>query len=323
MIKNKNFFSSITKATLFSKKLISPLFIFILFFTFSLQKIQGENRPNMGIGNLKYLQKAYPDIRFERSWDKNVQDWKITMTIPSDLSEKKEERKVELYWCNGSLLPESELKNSNMYWSILYPYEEELKDPAELSEDEKSKIREFSSSDNRKNGAGTPMFFFDAVYSSSTRASLEKHLTRITFLGHNATVHNRVVEPLKKVEKKINAIAKKDKEVSSFLTTIKSNDSYFWRIINGTNRKSFHSLGIAMDILPKKLNGKAIFWSWTKEADPENWMLTPLNRRWIPPQKVIDAFESEGFIWGGKWIIFDNMHFEYHPELLEYSKQFY
>ena len=24
---------------------------------------------------------------------------------------------------------------------------------------------------------------------------------------------------------------------------------------------------------------------------------------------------SEGFIWGGYWAIWDNMHFEYHPEL--------
>ncbi|MBQ9624309.1 MAG: M15 family metallopeptidase, partial [Treponema sp.] len=25
---------------------------------------------------------------------------------------------------------------------------------------------------------------------------------------------------------------------------------------------------------------------------------------------------EEGFIWGGYWVIFDNMHFEYHPELI-------
>lgn len=39
-------------------------------------------------------------------------------------------------------------------------------------------------------------------------------------------------------------------------------------------------------------------------------------RRWIPPKAVIEAFESEGFIWGGKWTLWDNMHFEYRPELL-------
>lgn len=32
------------------------------------------------------------------------------------------------------------------------------------------------------------------------------------------------------------------------------------------------------------------------------------------------AFESEGFIWGGYWAIWDNMHFEYHPELIAKMK---
>ena len=45
-------------------------------------------------------------------------------------------------------------------------------------------------------------------------------------------------------------------------------------------------------------------------------MLVPLKSRWMPPETVIKIFESEGFIWGGYWIIFDNMHFEYHPELV-------
>ena len=45
-------------------------------------------------------------------------------------------------------------------------------------------------------------------------------------------------------------------------------------------------------------------------------MLIPLKSRWMPPAAVIKAFEDEGFIWGGRWAIWDNMHFEYHPELL-------
>ena len=115
------------------------------------------------------------------------------------------------------------------------------------------------------------------------------------------------------------ALAKTDNETKSFVNSLTSAEAYFWRIIAGTKRKSFHSLGIAVDIRPKRLNGKAIFWSWTKDKEPENWMLTPLAKRWIPPQKVLDIFERNGFIWGGKWIIFDNMHFEYHPELIEFN----
>ena len=74
-----------------------------------------------------------------------------------------------------------------------------------------------------------------------------------------------------------------------------------------------------MDILPKRLDGKEIFWSWARDKNPKGWMLTPLSKRWMPPQSVIEIFESEGFVWGGKWGIWDNMHFEYHPELIVFN----
>jgi hypothetical protein len=35
------------------------------------------------------------------------------------------------------------------------------------------------------------------------------------------------------------------------------------------------------------------------------------------PQSIVDAFEAEGFIWGGRWYHYDTMHFEYRPELLD------
>ena len=41
----------------------------------------------------------------------------------------------------------------------------------------------------------------------------------------------------------------------------------------------------------------------------------------MPPKEVIDIFLEEGFIWGGNWAIWDNMHFEYHPELTYFAKK--
>jgi hypothetical protein len=32
--------------------------------------------------------------------------------------------------------------------------------------------------------------------------------------------------------------------------------------------------------------------------------------------EIVKIFEKYGFIWGGKWFVFDNMHFEYRPEIL-------
>jgi hypothetical protein len=32
--------------------------------------------------------------------------------------------------------------------------------------------------------------------------------------------------------------------------------------------------------------------------------------------EVVKAFEAFGFLWGGKWMTYDTMHFEYRPEIL-------
>lgn len=259
---------------------------------------------------LKIFQEAYPDITFESEWEDEVKDWKITMTLG--------EKEIILYWANGAMLPENELKNKDLYWSLLYEYDyrKPLKDPANFTPQEIEEIKKFGSDENRKSQAGTPMFFFDEIYDSKTRGKLESHIKGISFLGFRVNVHERIVQPLKEVENKINEAAKTDKEVADFVKSISKNEAYYWRVIANTNRKSFHSLGIAIDIRPKSYKWKEVYWSWTKDKDPDSWMLTPLKNRWMPPQAVIDIFEDQGFIWGGKWIIFDNMHFEYHPELI-------
>jgi len=46
------------------------------------------------------------------------------------------------------------------------------------------------------------------------------------------------------------------------------------------------------------------------------WWRIPYERRWMPPEPLVRAFERQGFVWGGKWFYFDTMHFEYRPEIL-------
>ncbi|MDS9468488.1 M15 family metallopeptidase [Paracoccus sp. MBLB3053] len=84
-----------------------------------------------------------------------------------------------------------------------------------------------------------------------------------------------------------------------------------WRRISGTDRLSAHSYGIAIDLDPEL--GGYWRWSWAVEGRVGDYD----NR--IPPE-VIDAFETYGFIWGGKWHHFDGMHFEYRPELILHSR---
>ena len=54
---------------------------------------------------------------------------------------------------------------------------------------------------------------------------------------------------------------------------------------------------------------KREFREWTYRGKPMIWK----NR---VPQVIVDAFEAEGFIWGGRWKHYDTMHFEYRPELI-------
>lgn len=87
--------------------------------------------------------------------------------------------------------------------------------------------------------------------------------------------------------------------------------SFNWRRIAGTNRRSTHSYGIAVD-LNAAIGG---YWRWT--GRPEGNAGTYDNRI---PEPLVRAFERRGFIWGGKWHHFDGMHFEYRPELILHAR---
>jgi hypothetical protein len=74
------------------------------------------------------------------------------------------------------------------------------------------------------------------------------------------------------------------------------------RAIEGTDRLSAHSFGIAIDVDVKH----SAYWRWSKTFPNFNNNI---------PEAVVDIFEQNKFIWGGKWYHFDTMHFEYRPEL--------
>ena len=70
--------------------------------------------------------------------------------------------------------------------------------------------------------------------------------------------------------------------------------AYNFRAMRGSTRLSMHSYGCAIDI------------------DPEN---NPLGRPWrlgvgMIPEFVIEAFEAEEWIWGGRWSRPDPQHFQ-------------
>jgi hypothetical protein len=132
----------------------------------------------------------------------------------------------------------------------------------------------------------------------------ETGLIRIRFLTSTVKIHHKVSKALRRVEERLNALLKRLRRYSQYLVNL--GGSFMKRAVEGTSRPSPHSYGIALDINVKKSH----YWRWQKPGVAPRWQ----NRT---PQEIVDIFESEGFVWGGRWYHYDTMHFEYRPELLD------
>lgn len=266
--------------------------------------------------NLYVFKKAYPEVEFKSEYDTNKNDYLISVFTKKDGTTSE----TKLYWCESRFLPENQIQNKEKYRKMLYKYQSEPKDPKTFTPEEIEQIKNFTSKENRTNGAIDPPFLYNAIYDCKTRASTESHIISIPFLTKTINIHEKIAEPLKRVSKKIMSLPK-DEEISDFFATLTRTDGFNWRSVRDTQSRSFHSVGLAIDILPKGYYQRIIYWAWQKQLRPNDWFMTPLEKRWAPPKKIIEIFAEEGFIWGGTWIVWDNMHFEYHPELLIYAKQ--
>ena len=208
----------------------------------------------------------------------------------------------EVYYCEGRLLSKANIKNKKTYKSVLYSYPGVQNNIIDIVEWDKTP----RSSD-----------FTEALFGAPSEIS--NNCKWIKFIRHSIFINNEIIEKLSKVESEILEAAKKKPEVIKFLDDCKAIYAYMPRNIRGTKSKSFHSFGLALDLIPESYNNKDVVWSWTKVFN-KNWHLVPKEKRWAPPKEVIQAFENHGFIWGGNWLRYDNIHFEYRPEILEFNK---
>jgi len=220
------------------------------------------------------------------------------------------------FWAGGRLLPRAEKDKTDSYSPhFFYVIPDRPAPPESYPPQYIENLRSRGSSEARLERRDVNRAFMGILYGGLERKEIESRLVRVEFLGYKVTIHREIAEPLRKVDAEI----RKWSGARDFISSIGSIDGYSWRQIAGTQRMSYHSWGLAVDIQPKRLGGKAIYWMWEMERN-KDWMLVPLESRWNPPRQVIEAFEKEGFIWGGKWPVYDNMHFEYRPELHEFSR---
>lgn len=108
----------------------------------------------------------------------------------------------------------------------------------------------------------------------------------------------------------VRVIEKLEQLPQSHYQFLKDADVFYWRNIADSNNLSPHSFGIAIDIN----TAFSKYWLWDKKEREEYKHENQI------PLEIIQAFESEGFIWGGRWWHYDTMHFEYRPEIICYAK---
>ena len=217
------------------------------------------------------------------------------------------------YYTEGRLLPE-ELRDKTKEYSGLpfYNYVAELPPWNPPSAEYSERMRD--TTNQRRQTARRSTHFYDALWRIHNRDESWERVKQIRFLGHSVTVHYSILEKLSLVEEKILKEARTSSAVRLWVDSLKTVDGWSWRNIADSGSRSLHSYGVAVDILPKSTGGLETYWLWTAEKNPE-WWAVPYSKRYHPPEEVIKAFEAYGFIWGGKWMVYDTMHFEYRPEI--------
>ena len=155
-------------------------------------------------------------------------------------------------------------------------------------------------------------FLFDTLYASQTEDDSWNLQEKYSFFGVKMLIHPDIKPLLEQISDQIKITAQSDPSIYKWIAELQtgSTGGWNWRTIINTHRRSNHSYGTAVDLLPKNLNGRLTYWQWNKNDRMDS------KTYYLPPEAVIKAFENNGFIWGGKWDLFDTMHFEYRPEIL-------
>ncbi len=217
---------------------------------------------------------------------------------------------IWFYWLGGRLLPETLIQDKKDYSPYkFYRYTLKLPQVPLVSDEQIMKIRK----KQLKKPVNTA--FFDVLYTGFSYREIRRSIKTISFMGYRIDAHKKIVPILKDIEKAIREVQKKDDYITGFLRSLRSIDCFSWRGVESSMTRSFHSYGIAVDFIPPLYVGKEVYWAWTRYHN-SSWYDVPYEERWMIPGKIVDIFEKYGFVWGGKWLFYDNMHFEYRPELL-------
>lgn len=148
--------------------------------------------------------------------------------------------------------------------------------------------------------------FFDKIYGRN-EAEVISNLVKVAWcpsFGCDSLLFSRqagAAEALKRVSDEL----EQHPELREWVIDAQT---FCYRNVAGTNRRSPHSYGIAVDISVARSH----YWRWSYPHAGEYQRISYVNNISLD---VVEIFEKHGFIWGGRWYHFDTMHFEYRPEI--------
>ncbi|MGG7177947.1 M15 family metallopeptidase [Clostridium paraputrificum] len=148
------------------------------------------------------------------------------------------------------------------------------------------------------------------VYGSSKK-TIEKNLIALKcgYTNYQFNKNNSANTSLEAALNEVIPLSKNRSDIASILYP--ASGTYNYRVISGTGRLSPHSYGIAIDLKSDKRD----YWKWSSEEQGNKRILEY-------PNELVEAFEKNNFVWGGKWGHFDILHFEYRPEIILKAKYF-
>jgi hypothetical protein len=259
-----------------------------------------QQEPDRGERIMRTLAQAYPDRLGPAEYRDG--DWAVPV------------RGEWFYYAEGRLLP-GELRSRAAEYDPqpFYNYSAELPPWKEPGPDEAARFRE-QAARRAQHPPKRSQHFYDALWRAHNRDEAYDRIKSIRFLGKSVMVHYSILEELSLVEERILTESKTNSPVRQWINRIGTLDGWNWRSIADTQSRSFHAYGAALDMLPSSTGRLETYWLWTARTRSD-WWAVPYDQRLHPPEAVIKAFEAYGFVWGGKWLFYDTMHFEYRPEI--------
>ena len=228
-------------------------------------------------------------LSFTQEIPKNVQ--RLLKAYPNNIIKFKDNL---LYFSDGSTLVYDDFKAKNSVDLLNNP---DIEDQFKF---------DYFNKNNSDAGRFRNEAFFKKIYGIS-KIQVEKNLKTIVWCRKLVNQKIRVtnVNNFDLIVQNLSAELDMHPEFKKYISNI--GGTYSWRNIAGTNRLSCHSFGMTIDINVQYSD----YWQWQCNCIDESKKVSYINRI---PAELVQIFEKHGFIWGGKWIHFDTMHFEYRPE---------